>query len=75
MLQSLLRDPALKQTDAGRALLRWLHAHIISRGDWDPLVSAVPPYRLKSLASLARKCGDVWHQFAYELESYERRTD
>lgn len=75
ILHSLLKDPSLKQTDAGRALLRWLHTHVISRGDWDPLVGAIPAYRLQSLAALARQCGNVWHQFAHELERRERRSD
>ncbi len=72
ILQSLAKDPALKQTDAGRELLRWLHTHVVSTGDWDRLLGAVPPYRLKSLATLALLCGDVWHQFAHELECRER---
>lgn len=75
ILQSLTRDPALKQTDAGRDLLRWLHTHFMNRGEWDPFVSAVPPYRLQSLATLARQCGNVWHQFAHELERRGRMTE
>ncbi|MBT2212772.1 MULTISPECIES: ParB/RepB/Spo0J family partition protein [Actinomadura] len=75
ILHSLLRDPALKQTDAGRALLRWLHSHLISQGDWDQLVDAVPAYRLQSLATLARQCGSLWYQFAHELESRDRVID
>ncbi|HEU5160908.1 MAG TPA: ParB/RepB/Spo0J family partition protein [Streptosporangiaceae bacterium] len=75
ILNSLARDPSLKQTDAGRELLRWLHTHVVSTGDWDRLLAAVPPYRLKSLATLALLCGDVWHQFAQELECRERLAD
>lgn len=71
ILHSLLRDPSLRRTDAGRALLRWLHTHMISREQWDPLVTAVPTYRLQSLAALARQCGNLWYQFAHELESRE----
>ncbi|HEX6468252.1 MAG TPA: ParB/RepB/Spo0J family partition protein [Streptosporangiaceae bacterium] len=75
ILHSLAKDPSLKQTDAGRELLRWLHTHIISTGDWDQMVGAIPPYRLKSIATLALLCGDVWHQFAHELECRERLVD
>lgn len=75
LLQSLARDPALKQTDAGRELLRWLHTHVIDSGEWDPLLGAIPAYRLKSLAKLALQCGDVWYQFAHELEYRERLID
>jgi ParB-like chromosome segregation protein Spo0J len=75
ILHNLARDPALRQTDAGRELLRWLHTHVISTGDWDRLLGAVPPYRLKSLATLALLCGDAWRQFAHELECRERLVD
>ncbi|XRQ14300.1 ParB/RepB/Spo0J family partition protein [Actinomadura welshii] len=75
ILHSLVRDPAMKQTDTGRALIRWLHSHIVKCGEWDPLLSSVPPYRLQSLAALARQCGNVWHQLAHELESREGLTD
>jgi hypothetical protein len=75
ILQSLARDPALKQTDAGRELLRWLHTHIVDSAEWDPLLGAIPAYRLKSLARLALQCGDAWYQFAHELEYRERLID
>jgi ParB-like chromosome segregation protein Spo0J len=75
ILQSLARDPALKQTDAGRELLRWLHTHVVDTGELDPLLGAIPAYRLKSLARLALQCGDVWYQFAHELEYRERLID
>src|SRR5918992_72732 len=35
ILHSLAKDPALKQTEAGRELLRWLHTHVIGTGEWD----------------------------------------
>jgi ParB-like chromosome segregation protein Spo0J len=75
ILHSLAKDPALKQTEAGRELLRWLHTHVIGTGDWDRLLGAVPHYRLKSLATLALLCGDVWHQFAHELECREQLAE
>lgn len=75
ILQSLLKDPSLKRTDAGRALLQWLHSHVINRADWEPLIETIPAYRLQSLAALARQCRDHWDQFAYELECRERLVD
>jgi hypothetical protein len=75
ILHSLMRDPALKQTDAGRNLLRWLHTHYTNGSDWEPFLSAIPTYRLLSLAALARQCGNVWHQFARELERREQLVD
>jgi len=71
ILHSLIRDPALKQTDAGRELLRWLHSHVVRREEWDPLITSIPAYRLQSLATLARQCGNIWYQLAHELENRE----
>lgn len=75
ILRSLARDPAMKQTEAGRALLRWLHTPLIWTRDWSSVVSAVPAYRIKSVAALARECGEAWHRFAHELECREHFND
>lgn len=71
ILQILQKDPSLKGTESGRALLHWLHTHVISRRDWEPLIGTVPAHQLQSLAALARQCADMWEQFAHELKSRE----
>jgi ParB-like chromosome segregation protein Spo0J len=68
ILQSLLRDPAMRHTDSGRELLRWLHAHALRVDAWPGLISSVPPHRVITLAKLARRCAESWRQFATELE-------
>ncbi|GAA2079536.1 ParB/RepB/Spo0J family partition protein [Actinomadura alba] len=75
ILHSLIKDPALKQTDAGRALIRWLHSHLVRRSDWDPLIASIPAYHRRSLAALARQCGSIWYQLAHELETREGLID
>ena len=68
ILQSLLRDPAMRHTDAGRELLRWLHAHALDVDAWSGLISSVPPHRVTTVAKVARRCAEAWQQFAAELE-------
>jgi ParB-like chromosome segregation protein Spo0J len=68
ILQSLLRDPAMRHTDSGRELLRWLHAHALGVDAWPGLISSVPPHRITTVAKVARRCADAWRQFATELE-------
>ena len=68
ILQSLLRDPAMRHTDCGRELLRWLHAHALGVDAWPGLISSVPPHRIITVAKVAHRCADAWRQFATELE-------
>jgi hypothetical protein len=69
LLQQLRKDPSLRFTDAGRALLRWLE---VAAGDMSPrrdLIDAVPPHCLYIIAELARRCGQAWMDLADELSS------
>ncbi|WP_407563935.1 ParB N-terminal domain-containing protein [Streptomyces sp. 184] len=66
-LDSLRRDPALRYTVDGRALLRWLETHVVSDEDVARL-TGVPPHRMATLALVARCCSAVWEQVANELE-------
>jgi ParB-like chromosome segregation protein Spo0J len=68
ILQSLLRDPAMRHTDSGRDLLRWLNAHVLGVDAWPGLIDSVPPHRIITVAKVARRCADSWRQFATELE-------
>jgi ParB-like chromosome segregation protein Spo0J len=66
LLQELRRDPALRLTESGRGILRWISAR---RPDgWQELVGGTPPHCAYAIAELARHCADEWLAFAEELE-------
>ena len=68
ILQSLLRDPAMRHTDSGRELLRWLHTHALGIDAWPSLINSVPDHRITTVAKVARRCAQAWCQFTSELE-------
>lgn len=69
-LLNMKRDPSLRFTDAGRRLLRWLDAQAANLENWQDLVEVVPAYHVGSLASLARRCAQVWEAFAARLDDH-----
>lgn len=71
IIENLARDPSLRFTEHGRALLRWLTSQSFGVQNWTDFVDAVPPHCSYRLVDLARDCADEWLMFAAELE---RRT-
>lgn len=69
VLQNLKKDPSLRFAESGRAVLRWLFAHVIDREEWRELVPAIPPHSAYVVAALARGCANEWLEFARQLES------
>lgn len=67
VLDSLLRDPALRYTDAGRAQLRWLTSRIVTEGQWRDILRDIPRHCRASIAQLARECANVWNAIADEV--------
>ncbi|WP_079151446.1 ParB/RepB/Spo0J family partition protein [Streptomyces sparsogenes] len=68
MLRHLSRDPSVRLTEDGRALLRWLTIVAVRRQDWERLLRGVPPHRMEAVAELARGCARTWQQVAEQLE-------
>ena len=68
LLQSLRRDPSLRMSESGRALLRWIDATTLGPGEWAELVDAAPPHCVYLVAQLARICADEWLYVAVQLE-------
>lgn len=64
---SLIKDPAVRLSERGRELLRWLHSHVVTV-DCLALVDSVPPHRRSTVARIARESEQVWREFAQELE-------
>jgi ParB-like chromosome segregation protein Spo0J len=63
----LQRDPALRYTESGRALLEWLNTHAIDPTEWQELVSAVPSHWSDLIASIALERAEEWRKFAAQL--------
>lgn len=74
LLESLVQDPAIRQSESGRGLMRWLFSHVVRGTDVSQLVEAVPSHRTESVAALAEHCAGVWHRIADRLEA-ERKVD
>ena len=67
VLASLERDPALKLTDSGRALLHWLASHTLSRDDTG-VIATVPPHCANLVADIARHNAAIWQELADVVE-------
>jgi len=75
MLESLVQDPAIRQSESGRDLLRWLHGHVLRGADVSQIVEAVPPHRTESVVALAEHCAGVWHRIADSLAAEGKDDD
>lgn len=71
----LRRDPALRYSESGRALLRWLAAHTLTMDQWRDGAGALPPHCAAVVASIARECARTWSTIADELEGARRGLD
>ncbi|MFF4170118.1 ParB/RepB/Spo0J family partition protein [Streptomyces sp. NPDC001744] len=67
VLDSLRRDPALKYSDEGRALIRWLETRIV-REEESGLPLRAPAHQAPKIAAMARACAAYWEAIATELE-------
>ncbi|WP_229686908.1 cell cycle transcriptional regulator TrcR [Longimycelium tulufanense] len=63
-LHGLMQDPSVRQTDAGRHLLRLLHAHSLPETEWSRLVEAIPAHAQDIVADMARSCANSWLRLA-----------
>ncbi|MFJ4654367.1 hypothetical protein ACIP5Y_24115 [Nocardia sp. NPDC088792] len=69
LLDLLSRDPALRMTDSGRELLRWLHLRAVRSSDIEKIAETILPHTRKHLIEFAQQCADNWSNFARELQS------
>ncbi|GAA4253493.1 ParB N-terminal domain-containing protein [Dactylosporangium darangshiense] len=69
MLRGLQTDPALRFSESGRGLLRWVLSHAISAEDWVDVADKVPPHCTYIIADLAHACAAEWRQLAGDLEA------
>lgn len=74
MLHNLNRDPSLRFTDSGRALLRWLFTHARDPDGWEQVVDEIPPHCVYIVAEVARDRADSWSAFAGQLQQRLRAS-
>ncbi|MBM7172984.1 ParB N-terminal domain-containing protein [Streptomyces sp. G44] len=67
VLEKLWRDPALRQRESGRLLLRLLQHNAIGQSMWADLAAAVPPHSGGLVTHLAQRYAETWTEFAQEL--------
>ncbi|MER5771045.1 winged helix-turn-helix domain-containing protein [Streptomyces sp. NPDC001985] len=69
LLIRLTRDPSLRQSGSGRALLRMLVTHHADARVWERLPAEVPSHSVPAILTLARTCAADWAGLAEEIES------
>jgi hypothetical protein len=67
VVTALKRDPSLRLTEAGRALLRFLDACVLDSRQWDEIIESVPSHQRDVVMHLARGCAGSWATFANRL--------
>ena len=67
VLVSLSRDPALRMSEAGRELLRWLHFHAVSSSELTRIAESIPDHCADRLVELANRCAANWAWIADDL--------
>lgn len=73
VLRTLRRDPSLRSSETGRALLHWLSACAI-RNRAEEIVNAIPEHCTVMIADLARSCAASWNQLSIDLERRSGRS-
>lgn len=63
----LSKDPSLRFTDAGRALLRWLSFAAMVPDERHSMLNAVPGHSVEAVRVLAERCAEMWSLCADEL--------
>jgi ParB-like chromosome segregation protein Spo0J len=68
ILGKLSRDPTVRMTEQGRAMLRWLNSQSQQVDkDWSSLAKQVPEHCTYLVADLACSIADAWLEFAAEM--------
>ena len=68
VLDGLSRDPSLRFTESGRAMLRWLSSRIVLPEEWHEMLAGLPPHTAYLVAELAEKCAGEWARFGSALK-------
>ncbi|GAB2886030.1 ParB N-terminal domain-containing protein [Streptomyces mayteni] len=68
-LAKLKRDPSLRFSELGRAMLRLMDAHTLSPEARRRFAENVPTHCVKLVAAVARHCAHSWLAFAQQVEA------
>lgn len=68
VLARMRRDPSLRMSQSGRALLHLLASHLLTDEQRHDLVAGVPAHRAADVAHAARLCAEQWLRFATDVE-------
>ncbi|MBP2323152.1 ParB-like chromosome segregation protein Spo0J [Kibdelosporangium banguiense] len=69
LLKDLKRDPSLRFTDSGRALLRWLDAHSVDQEQLRQYADTIPAHCTRVIARLAQHNITCWKDLLQHIES------
>ncbi|MFK3978759.1 ParB/RepB/Spo0J family partition protein [Micromonospora sp. NPDC050397] len=69
LLQNLSKDPSLRYTESGRALLRTLFSGASGPKGCHDLMDGIPTHSAYLVATVARACAQEWLEFAARLEN------
>lgn len=72
LLNSLMADPAVRSTEAGRALIRAIAFSAVITEYQDRLMKAVPDHTVAKVVLAAEACSDGWRTFALGLQRRSR---
>ncbi|MFF9015129.1 transcriptional regulator [Streptomyces sp. NPDC014870] len=67
-IATLAKDPSLRFTESGRALLRWLNKRAPDLEAGQQLIAAVPVHCAVAVADLANSYAREWQRFASDLD-------
>lgn len=71
ILHNLSRDPAVRMTEHGRAMLRWLHLQSQQfNRDWGTLANRVPDHCMYQVADFAYSLAESWIEVASEFRRH-----
>lgn len=75
VLEKLLRDPSLRQSEQGRRLLRMLNENAAGAVNMPDVVASVPAHCLVLAMQIARQNSQMWLDFAQELDMRAKVAD
>lgn len=75
ILTVLARDPSVRHSDSGRALLVRFAAGVVRPADWDVLLAAAPQHCVELLQRMAHSNSRAWAAVAERLRREQRTAD
>lgn len=75
LVKRLCSEPSLRHSADGRLLLRLLDLHLAAQRSSARIASAVPAHQIATVAVVAARCRQIWHDMAAGLESTRRGLD